>query len=226
MLIDSEQSFIIMHLKGLIYFTTLVKKNYMDRDIFSRRLVKIPCPKFVVFYNGVETQPDYQEMRLSDCFIKSDEDNEKDMLELVCRVYNINEGHNKELLDKCKWLSDYMVFIDMVREYHKNHDDEDLHQDIEKAIDYCIKNNILKEFLKERRTEVLDMTAVDYTYERRMILNYNEGKEDGRALAHKELLLDKISKKLSKGKSISQIADELEESEDAIKDLVNEIEDK
>ena len=134
-------------------------------------------------------------------FIKSDEDNEKDMLELVCKVYNINEGHNKELLDKCKWLSDYMIFIDKVREYHKNHDDEELHQDIEKAIDYCIKNNILKDFLKERRTEVLDMTAVDYTYERRMILNYNEGKEDGRkegikdgrALEHKELLLEKIS---------------------------------
>lgn len=32
------------------------------------RLVKIPRPKFVVFYNGVETQPDYQEMRLSDFF--------------------------------------------------------------------------------------------------------------------------------------------------------------
>ena len=221
-----------MPLRSLIYFTTLVKKNYMDRDIFSRRLVKIPCPKFVVFYNGVETQPDYQEMRLSDCFIKSDEDNEKDMLELVCRVYNINEGHNKELLDKCKWLSDYMVFIDKVREYHRNHDDEELHQDIEKAIDYCIKNNILKDFLKERRTEVLDMTAVDYTYERRMILNYNEGKEDGIkegikdgiARGERKLLLDKISKKLSKGKSISQIADELEESEDTIKELAKEIE--
>ena len=167
-----------MPLRSLIYFTTLVKKNYKDRDIFSRRLVKIPRPKFVVFYNGVESQPDYQEMRLYDCFIKNEEENEKDMLELVCRVYNINEGHNKELLDKCKWLSDYMVFIDKVREYHKNHDDEELHQDIEKAIDYCIKNNILKEFLKERRTEVLDVTAVDYTYERRMELNYNEGKED------------------------------------------------
>ncbi len=40
--------------------------------VLSRRLVKIPCPKFVVFYNGVESQPDYQEMRLSDCFIKED----------------------------------------------------------------------------------------------------------------------------------------------------------
>ena len=70
-----------------------------------------------------------------------------------------------------------MVFIDKVREYHKNHDDEELHQDIEKAIDYCIKNNILKDFLKERRTEVLDMTAVDYTYERRMILNIMKEKK-------------------------------------------------
>ena len=127
---------------------------------------------------------------------KNDKDNEKDMLELVCKVYNINEGHNKELLDKCKWLSDYMVFIDKVREYHKNHDDEELHQDIEKAIDYCIKNNILKDFLKERRTEVLDMTAVDYTYERRMILNYNEGKEENKQITYTDyigLMMSSIS---------------------------------
>ena len=60
------------------------------------------------------------------------------------------------------------------------------------------------------------MTKVDYTFERRMKLNYDEGKDDGRALEHKEMLLEKTSKKLSKGKSISQIADELEESEDVI----------
>jgi len=48
------------------------------------------------------------------------------------------------------------------------------------------------------------MTAVDYTYERRTVLSYNEGKEDGI--------------------SISQIADELEESEDTIKELAKEIE--
>ena len=31
-------------------------------------------------------------------------------------VYNINKGKNKELLEHCKWLSDYMVFVDKVRE--------------------------------------------------------------------------------------------------------------
>ena len=53
------------------------------------------------------------------------------MLELICRVYNINERHSSALLNKCKWLSDYIVFVDKVREYHKNHNDEELHQDIE-----------------------------------------------------------------------------------------------
>ena len=85
-------------------------------------------------------------------------------------------------------------------------------------------HNYLEEFFTSRRSEVLEVTKVDYTYERRMILNYNEGKEDGRALEHKEMLLDKIAKKISKGKSISQIADELEESEDAIMELAKEIE--
>ena len=66
---------------------------------------------------------------------------------------------------------------------------------------------------------MLDVTAVDYTYERRMILNYNEGRED----EHKAMLLEKISKKLSKGKSIAQIADELEESKDTVSGLIKEI---
>lgn len=209
-----------MPLRSLIYFTTLVKKNYKDRDIFSRRLVKIPRPMFVVFYNGIETQPYYQEMKLSDCFIKNVDENEKDMLELVCRVYNINEGHNKELLGKCKWLADYMVFVDTVREYHKGHDVEELHQDIERAIDYCIKNNILREFFKKRRTEVLDVTAVDYTYERRMELNYNEGKEEGLVQGEENKVVDQIKKKLKKSKSIDVIASELEESVEMIRALI------
>ena len=76
------------------------------------------------------------------------------------------------------------------------------------------------------------MTKVDYTFERRMKLNYDEGKDDGIKIGEKrgekrgrkQMLLDKIAKKISKGKSISQIADELEESEDDIMELAKEIE--
>ena len=75
---------------------------------------------------------------------------------------------------------------------------------------------------------MLEVTKVDYTFERRMKLNYDEGKEDGIKLGEKrgkkQMLLDKIAKKISKGKSISQIADELEECEDDIMELAKEIE--
>ena len=67
------------------------------------------------------------------------------------------------------------------------------------------------------------MTKVDYTFERRMKLNYDEGKDDGIKIGEKQMLLDKIAVKLSKGKSISQIADELEESEETISSLAKEI---
>ena len=67
------------------------------------------------------------------------------------------------------------------------------------------------------------MTKVDYTFERRMKLNYDEGKEEGIKLGEKQMLMDKIAIKLSKGKSISQIADELEESEEDIMELAKKI---
>ena len=82
--------------------------------------------------------------------------------------------------------------------------------------------------ITSRRSEVLEVTKVDYTFERRMKLNYDEGKDDGikigEKLGEKQMLLDKIAKKISKGKSISQIADELEESEEDIMELAKEIE--
>ena len=40
---------------------------------------------------GTEPQPEYSELVVSDCVIKKDEDG-KSMLELVCKVYNINKG--------------------------------------------------------------------------------------------------------------------------------------
>ena len=68
------------------------------------------------------------------------------------------------------------------------------------------------------------MTKVDYTFERRMKLNYDEGFEQGEKQGERRILIDKIAVKLSKGKSISQIADELEESEEDIMELAKKIE--
>ncbi len=66
---------------------------------YKTKLMKIPTPRFVVFYNGTVPMEDEKVYRLSDMFENRTDNPE---LELVVKVLNINEGHNKELLDAFK----------------------------------------------------------------------------------------------------------------------------
>lgn len=78
-----------MPLRDLLYFASIIQKRIkaQKRDIYGGRILKIPVPHFVVFYNGKEDAPDQYDLRLSDAFEKETEDPE---IELVCHVYNIN----------------------------------------------------------------------------------------------------------------------------------------
>ena len=58
-----------MPVRCLIYFTNILERMIKDRNIYGRSLVKIPIPKFVVFYNGEEKQPEQYEMKLSDAWM-------------------------------------------------------------------------------------------------------------------------------------------------------------
>lgn len=195
-----------MPLRSLVYFSVLIQEEYNKRDIFGASVVKIPNPQFVVFYNGVQQQPEYQEMKLSDCFIKNHKKDEKTMLELTCKVYNINAGRNKELLDKCKWLSDYMIFVDKVREYHKGRRVDDIEEDVSKAIEYCIEQDILKNFFMARGNEVINVVKVDYTFERRIELAKKESLEEGRKEG-RDLLVNAINL-IREGKSEDELKNE------------------
>jgi hypothetical protein len=165
-----------MPLRSLIYFTIILQEMLKKRDIYGRKLVKIPIPKFVVFYNGDEEQPEQYDQRLSDAFAKP-VDNPQ--LELVCRVYNINHGKNKDLLDKCPVIKEYMIFVDYVRAYHRENDFDDLRDAIERAIDRCIEEHVLKDFLIKHRSEVVKVMQLDYTIDRRIELQRADAREEG-----------------------------------------------
>jgi hypothetical protein len=115
-------------------------------------------------------------MRLSDAFEHHVEHPE---IELICRVYNINFGYNKDLLDKCPVLKEYMIFVDYVRENHKENDYENLQDAIERAIDRCIEENVLREFFMEHRSEVVKVMQLDYTFDRQIMLEREEAREEG-----------------------------------------------
>ena len=101
-----------MPVRSLVYFTVILADYIKGKNIYGHRLVKIPIPKFAVFYNGDEEQPEQYTMRLSDAFERYVENPE---LELTCKVYNINQGKNKKLLEKCRFLKEYMSFVEYVR---------------------------------------------------------------------------------------------------------------
>jgi hypothetical protein len=161
-----------MPIRELIYFTYIVERLIRKRNIYGKSLVRIPIPRFAVFYNGQEDQPEQYDMRLSDAFERHVENPE---IELICKVYNINFGHNKELLDKCPVLKEYMTFVDYVRENHKENDYENLQDAIERAIDRCIEENVLREFFMEHRSEVVKVMQLDYTFDRQIMLEREEG---------------------------------------------------
>ena len=99
-----------MPLRDFLYVSQQIKKMVEEKgwDLYGSRLVKIPTPQAVVFYNGKRGQPERQILKLSDAF----ENQEKPgCMEFQCLVLNINYGQNRELMEKCKPLLDYAAFI-------------------------------------------------------------------------------------------------------------------
>ena len=221
-----------MPLRDLLYFASIIQKRIkaQKRDIYGGRILKIPVPHFVVFYNGKEDAPDQYDLRLSDAFEKETENPE---IELVCHVYNINNGKNVPLLSKCQTLREYMYFVDMVRK--NNEISGNLEDAIEKAINQCMEENVLRDFLAQHREEVMHVMTLDYTFERRLEMQRAEaiedgerigkeiGKENGKEIGKEEKLSEQIRKKIQKGKPLDQIADELEEVPETIRPLYEKI---
>ena len=139
-------------LRGFFYFADLYKVKYFGKKIYSTRLLKIPTPQYIVFYNGTASMPDKKELRLSDAF---QQPTEQPDIEVVAHMLNINYGHNKELMERCWKLKEYAQFIDIIRHYLRENKQWSNEQAISKAIDDCIQNNILRDILQKERLRVM-----------------------------------------------------------------------
>ena len=139
-------------LRGFFYFADLYKVKYFGKKIYSTRLLKIPTPQYIVFYNGTANMPDRKELRLSDAF---QQPTAQPDIEVVAHMLNINYGHNKELMERCRKLKEYAQFIDIIRHYLRENKQWSNEQAISKAIDDCIQNNILRDILQKERLRVM-----------------------------------------------------------------------
>ena len=201
-------------LRLLIYLTELIKPIVKDRNLYGRTKVSIPVPRFAVFYNGSESRPAVEILKLSDLFEKKIENPE---IELICTVYNINHDTNHEknhdndsdreygtnsdkgtdILGRCSVLNEYMTFIDKIRACESS----DIDSPIATAIDWCIANHILEDFLRERRPEVLKAMTLDMTFEHREEMTRRDALEEGRREGKEEGLKEGIKEGIKEGKS-------------------------
>jgi predicted transposase YdaD len=166
-------------LRLLIYIAHVYEKIVNMKKAYQTKLEKIPAPEFIVLYNGKDKCPDYSELRLSGAFKGIDGLKSANTmpLELIVQVYNINQGHNPEILKKCKTLDNYSIFIDKIREYQKN--GLKLEESVNNAIEYCKENNILKKFLETHSSEVFNMLLTEWNWDDALEVAREEGREDG-----------------------------------------------
>ncbi len=142
-----------MPLRGLFYFAKLYTK-YVEQqriNLYSSTVQKIPTPKYVIFYNGLESEPDCQMLRLSELFFTKG-----GCLECEATMLNINYGRNRDLMEKCRRLQEYAKFIDAVRGYAIGKG-MDLGMAITLAMEDCIRDSILLDILTEQRSEVFSV---------------------------------------------------------------------
>ena len=196
-------------LRNLFYIADEYQRLVVKKSLYSTAIQK--------FYNGTKEVEDKSEFRLSSAY---ENPTEAPDLELRVTMLNVNDGHNRELMEQCKTLKEYAQYVARVRRY-TTEKDISLKAAVERAVDECIAEGILTEFLMKNKAEVIKVSIYEYDkeFEEKKLrkAEYEAGVEAG----ERKHLESQIEKKLKKGKMVEQIADELEEEVSAIQEIID-----
>ena len=165
-----------MPLRGFFYLSQLyqmyIEKNKLN--ILNSKLIRIPEPRFVVFYNGARNKPDNFALRLSDAFIRKDDVGDKDKknksgeilqdFEWTATVININPGHNSALQKNCKPLYDYVRYVGRIKDNQKN--GMPVKDAVDDAVAWAIDENLLDGFFSVNKAEVIAIRVRQGTFTR------------------------------------------------------------
>ena len=197
-------------LRFLIYISQLYAGMTRNENLYGTKIVQIPPPEFVIFYNGEKDMPEETPLRLSDMYRLKVKDPK---LQLEAVMLNISGSNNSRLKEACRTLKDYAVYTDKIRLYSKK---QPLAEAVEKAIDECIAEDVLKDFLTKHRAEAKAMSIFEYDQEKHIRQEreeaWEEGHAEGRASGLKEgrasglKLAETIFRLFREGKTIDEIS--------------------
>jgi hypothetical protein len=174
-----------MPLRMLQYIGNLYEKYIIEHKLnkYGSELLQLPVPRLIVFYNGNKNIGDNLYLKLSSSFPQEAEPD----IEVKVRMINVNYGKNRELLEKCKPLSEYAWLVDRIRSIKS---EQKLESTVESAIDRAIteipEDFVLRPFLIAHRSEVKGMLLTEYNEVETMQLFKEDGRREGRREGRKE----------------------------------------
>lgn len=166
-----------MPVRLLQYSGNLYEKYFKQNSLnkYGSRLLSLPVPKLIVFYNGKREQPDEMILKLSDSFPEnSDAD-----IEVRVRVLNVNYGRNRRLLESCRPLGEYSWLVEEVRKNNLTQDEDGMSSAVDKAISEMPDDFVIKPFLEVHRAEVKGMLLTEYNEAEAMEMFREEGRAEG-----------------------------------------------
>ena len=203
-------------LRFLLYISHLYSRLTVKENLYGETIVQIPAPEFLIFYNGKEKMPERQILKLSDMYSVQDG---QPKLELEATLLNISGSNNQKLKEACRTLGEYAIYTDKIRAYTE---EMELPEAVDRAMDECIREDVLREFLMKHRAEARAMSIFEYNQERHMQQEREAGIEKGRRQGEEQLLRRQVQKNLARGMSISGIAEVLDETEERIREIASE----
>ena len=202
-----------MPFRCLSYIAKLLDNLIDDRTkLYRKNLIKFPAPRFVVLYDGNDSEPLNREMRLSDAF-----NGDSSSLELIVNSFNINYGLNQPLLDKCHYLKDYSTLVGKIKQGISN--GLSLRDSIIQAVNFCINNDVMKQFLLDNEREVFNMLALQWNIDDAKKAWFQDGIDEGKIQNSEEIAI----KMLRKGKDVEEIQEFTDLPIKRIQELANSI---
>lgn len=198
-------------LRFLIYISKLYSRMTRNANLYGTKLLRIPPPEFLIFYNGKEELPEQTLLNLSDMYETKDP---HAGLELSAVMLNISGKHNQKLKEACTTLKEYAIYTDKVRKYAE---EAELPDAVEQAIQECIAEGVLQDFLEKHRTEAKEMSIFEYDQEKHIRQEREEAWADGHSAGLAEARLSMIIQMLKNGMSAEDISRAAGVTEEEIK---------
>lgn len=188
-----------MPLRGLMYAGRLYSKYIREHDynLYGSRLIPLPVPKLVTFYNGKLDKNDML-LELRDAFQSNHPTKEVQAdIAVQVRMININYGKNKELMEACQPLKEYAW---LVAEIRSNSEKMAIEEAVKQALEEMPETFSIKNLLMNNRAEVTQMCITEYDEAKTMALFREEGKKEGLAEGKREGLVEGKREGLAEGK--------------------------